>query len=162
MTLPVVSMTRAAQFALDLAEHAVVFQGRRFPGAGDDALGLGDSFLRTARGEGVAALAGFVDELLRLDVGLVEHLAVLRFGLGELKLDPLGVGLTLGDALPAFFEHVDDRLEGVGLQHEKHDAESQRLRDERGPVETKNLRDAFAFGEEAQSGKLHDGRRDAE
>ena len=82
-----------------------------------------------------------------LGLRLVEHLAVLGLGLGELCLDAFRVRLPFGDAAAAFLQHVDDRLESVGLQDVENDEKRQRLADEGRPVEAENLRDRFFGGE---------------
>ena len=84
-------------------------------------------------------------------LALSSNSRVADFGLGKLLLDLLGVGLSVGNPFATLLQHVDDRTESVGFQDKEHDAEREHLRDEGGPVQTKNLRDAF-FGDEGEGG----------
>ena len=104
----------------------------------------------------VAALPGLVDEFLTLCLRLIKHFAVLGLRLGELGFDLFRVGLPLGDPAAAFFQHVDDRPKGIGLQNVQNDAERGDLREKPGPVETENLRNAFVGGEKKNGKGLHD------
>ena len=47
----------------------------------------------------------FLDQLVRLSVGLSDDFLSLSFGFGELGFDFLGVGEAFGDFLTPFLEH---------------------------------------------------------
>ncbi len=95
-------------------------------------------------GGGVAAGAAFFDNALGVGVGLAEDFLAAEFGVGELLLDLLGVGLAFFDGFAALFENGDDRSEGEFLQDDVNGEEKDDLSEEFRPGDaelTKKLDD---------------------
>ncbi len=76
----------------------------------------------------------------RLVVGLAENFLVAEFSLSELFLDFFRVVLAFLDTAAAFVQHLENRSEGIFLQHPVNEEEKNDLGDEFAPGNTKSCK----------------------
>ena len=124
-----------AHFAAQLCQHPGVLGIRGVPRLFHDFPGGRDGFLGFLFLHARGGSARFFNQLGCLDVRLAQNFLALRCGPRQLGLDLVGVGQAFGNALPAFLQHLQDRLVGKALQEKSDDAEADDLRDEMGPVQ---------------------------
>jgi hypothetical protein len=98
-----------------------------------------DGFLLFALGDVSAAFARFIDHFLRLGVGFGQDLRMPLLRFRELLLDLLRVQQPLGDALPALFEHGQDRLVGKLTQDQRDNDEADDLREKNPDIESEGF-----------------------
>ena len=80
---------------------------------------------------------GFINHLGSLLACLYQDLLRLGLGVGQFLLDLLGVIQAFLDALLAISQHGQDRLVGIAMEQEGHDAKADALRGEVRQVHTK-------------------------
>ncbi len=139
LTTEVVCTTERGDFAFEFNEHALAFEGGGLAGFADDLLGLGDGLLRFLLLNAGGGGAGFLDELGGLDVGLFQDLLLHGFGAGQFRLDLVGVGQALGDALAALFQDGEDGFVGKFDEKTGDEREADDLREEMRPVQAEGF-----------------------